>query len=66
VLYGWLADALSDPTVPIPLIAVLLVTLASLFRGMDGDLCSGNPVHDRNRLPSTSNLFSQRLRRRRC
>jgi len=33
VLYGWLADALSDPTVPIPLIAVLLVTLASLFRG---------------------------------
>jgi uncharacterized protein with PQ loop repeat len=33
LLYGWLADALSDSTAPIPLIAVLLVTLASLLRG---------------------------------
>jgi hypothetical protein len=33
MLYGWLAAALSDPTVPIALIAVLLVTLASLFWG---------------------------------
>jgi MFS-type transporter involved in bile tolerance (Atg22 family) len=32
MLYGWLADALSDPTVPITLIAVLLVTFTSLFR----------------------------------
>jgi F0F1-type ATP synthase assembly protein I len=32
VLYGWLVDALSDATVPITLIAVLLVTLASFMR----------------------------------
>jgi uncharacterized protein with PQ loop repeat len=32
MLYGWLANALSDQTVPVTLIAVLLVTLASLVR----------------------------------
>jgi MFS superfamily sulfate permease-like transporter len=32
VLWSWLAEALSDPTVPIILVAVLLVTLASFIR----------------------------------
>jgi MFS superfamily sulfate permease-like transporter len=31
-LWGWLAEALSDPTVPIVLVAVLLVTFASIVR----------------------------------
>jgi MFS superfamily sulfate permease-like transporter len=31
-LWGWLAEALSDPTLPIVLVAVLLVTLASFVR----------------------------------
>ncbi len=32
VLWSWLAEALSDQTVPIVLVAVLLVTLASFVR----------------------------------
>jgi MFS superfamily sulfate permease-like transporter len=32
VFWSWLAEALSDPTVPIVLVAVLLVTLASFIR----------------------------------
>jgi hypothetical protein len=30
-LYRWMAEALADPTAPVPLIAVLLVTAASLL-----------------------------------